>query len=447
MTVSGRFVWLVAAGAVPVVVAGWFAGSQGAAWLALVAWLLIALGIGIVDVSRAASPRQVRLERELPDRVRLGEQVSSSVLVGNLGARRLRATVRDGWQPSAGVVGPNRTRIDVPPGERRRVQLVLVPWRRGDRLVDDVTIRSAGPLGLWSRQATLAAPGRLRVLPPFHSRVHLPSRLTRLRELDGQTPILVRGQGTEFDSIREYVRGDDVRSIDWRATARHTDPAVPGGTRLMVRTWRPERDRRIVIVADTSRTAAARIADEPRLDTAFESALLLSALASHAGDRIDFLAWDRRVRGRVHGASGAELLARLVDTMATIDAELIEADWTKVPAQIRKATSRHALVVLLTATDSPGSARGILSVLPQLTVRHTVIVASVADPSLVEAAAERDDLTASYRAASAERALLDADRVAAAIRRLGADIVSAPPADLPPALADRYLELKAAGRL
>ena len=84
----------------------------------------------------------------------------------------------------------------------------------------------------------------------------------------------------------------------------------------MVRTWRPERDRRIVIVVDTWRTSAARIADEPRLDTAFEASLLLAALASHAGDRVDFLAWDRRVRGRVHGASGAELLARMVDTMA-----------------------------------------------------------------------------------------------------------------------------------
>ncbi len=83
-----------------------------------------------------------------------------------------------------------------------------------------MTVRSIGPLGLWARQATLRAPGAIRVLPPFNSRRHLPSRLTRLRELDGRTAVMVRGQGTEFDSIREYVRGDDVRSIDWRATAR-----------------------------------------------------------------------------------------------------------------------------------------------------------------------------------------------------------------------------------
>ena len=445
MAVSGRFVLLVALGVIPVVVAG-MSGAD-AAWFALVGWLGVAVGAGALDLSLAGSPRRVVLTRDLPDRVRLGETVIAELAVQNLGQRMLRVVVRDAWEPSAGVAGPNRTPLRIPPGERRRMTLELTPWRRGDRRTEQVTLRAGGPLGLWARQATLAAPGRVRVLPPFHSRAHLPSRLTRLRELDGRTPLLIRGQGTEFDSIREYVRGDDVRSIDWRATARHADPEVPGNMRLMVRTWRPERDRRIVIVADTSRTAAARIADEPRLDTAWEASLLLAALASHAGDRVDFLAWDRRLRGRVHGSSGAELLARMVDTMADIDAELIEADWASVPAQVRRVTSQHALVVLLTAADSPGSARGLLSVLPQLTARHTVVVASVADPALVAASRERGSLDEVYAAAAAERALLDVERVAAAIRRLGAITVTAPPHELPPALADRYLELKATGRL
>ncbi len=98
-------------------------------------------------------------------------------------------------------------------------------------------------------------PWQVRILPPFLSRKHLPSRLAKLRELDGMVPILIRGQGTEFDSLREYVVGDDVRSIDWRATARRAD--------VVVRTWRPERDRRVVIVLDTGRTSAGRIGVDP----------------------------------------------------------------------------------------------------------------------------------------------------------------------------------------
>ncbi|WP_353827348.1 DUF58 domain-containing protein [Agromyces sp. SYSU T0242] len=444
MALTGRFSLLVALGVVPVVLLGREART---AWAVLALWLIASVLAGCADLLLAASPRRVAIGRELPARLRLGERATSELVIRNLGPRVLRAEVRDGWPPSAGVAGRNRMRVVVPAGEGRRVRQRLTPTRRGDRVTSSVTIRSRGPLGLWARQATLAAPGRLRVLPPFASRVHLPSRLTRLRELEGRTPVLVRGQGTEFDSLREYVRGDDARSIDWRATARRADPESPGTAKLMVRTWRPERDRRIVIVVDTSRAAAARIADEPRLDTAYEASLLLAAIAGHAGDRVDLVLWDRRLRGRVHGAGGADLLARMVDAMADVDAELIEADWAGVPAQVRAVTSRRALVVLLTAVDSPGGARGLLSVLPQLTSNHRVVVASVVDPALEDAVHRRDERSTVYAAAAAERARLDADRVDAAIRRLGASTVSAGPAALPPALADHYLALKAAGRL
>ncbi|MDY7526713.1 MULTISPECIES: DUF58 domain-containing protein [unclassified Cryobacterium] len=435
MTVSGRFTLLVALGVVPIVLLG---RSQAAAGGILALWLLLSVGLGLLDLALAGSPRAVRLERRLPARVRLGETVTSLLYVTNSGSRRLRALVRDAWQPSAGA-GNNRTPLSVPTGERRLVSLPLTPFRRGERRVDRVTIRSYGPLGLWARQATLEAPGRIRVLPPFNARKHLPSRITRLKELDGRTSVLVRGQGTEFDSLREYVRGDDVRSIDWRATARHND--------VVVRTWRPERDRRVVIVIDTGRTSAARIDNETRLDTAFEAALLLAALASKAGDRVDMVAFDRRVRGRVQGAQGAELLSRMVDTLAVIDPELLEMDWAGVPAQVRAITSQRALVVLLTSIDAAGASTGLLAVLPQLTRRHTVVVASVTDPTTVQATHERADREQVYRAAAAERALLDVARVAAAIRQQGADVVTGPPADLPPRLADHYLALKLAGRL
>lgn len=215
----------------------------------------------------------------------------------------------------------------------------------------------------------------------------------------------------------------------------------------MVRTWRPERDRRVVIVIDSARTSAARVADEPRIDTAFESALLLAALASRAGDRVDMIAYDRIVRGRVQGASGPQLLSRMVDEMAGIEPALIEMDWSAVPAQVASVTSQRSLVVLLTSIEAPGASRGLLSVLQQLTAKHLVLVASVTDPDTLQATTERRDRDEVYRAAAAERSLLDLSRVAAAVRRLGADVVTGAPADLPPALADRYLALKAAGRL
>lgn len=436
MVISGWFVALVLAGAVPIVLLD----NPGF----LLVWLLLVAVLTTIDLLIAGSPRQVQLAREVPLRVRLGETVVATLTVHNTGTRTIRGIVRDAWQPSAGA-HPTRTRVAIRAGERRAIRTGLKPIRRGERKSAHVTIRSYGPMRLAARQATHASTSVIRVLPPFNSRKHLPSRMARLRELDGRTSVLIRGQGTEFDSLREYVRGDDVRSIDWRATARRHDPN--GSQKLMVRTWRPERDRRVVIVIDSGRSSAARIDGETRIDTAFESALLLAALATRAGDRVDMLIFDRRIRARVQGASGPELLSRMVDSMATVDPELIEPDWGAVPGLVRSVTSQRALVVIATAAESPGASRGLLAMLPQLTRRHTVVVSSVIDLDVLAASRARTNREEVYLAAAAERALLDQSRVSAAIRQLGGEVVAGSPSALPPALADKYIALKAAGRL
>ncbi|GAB3685166.1 DUF58 domain-containing protein [Angustibacter aerolatus] len=415
-----------------------YVGLVQPGWGGLGVWALVVLAAVVVDLLLAASPRAVRLEREPTANVRLGQPTSTALLVHHTGRRRLRGTVRDAWQPSAGAAD-DRHPLDVPSGERRRVRTDLVPTRRGDRLADRVTVRAHGPLGVAARQRSVPVPGSVRVLPPFTSRKHLPSRLARLREIDGRSSVNVRGQGTEFDSLRDYVPGDDVRSIDWRATARRRQ--------VVVRTWRPERDRRVLIVLDTSRTAAARVGDQPRLDAAMDAALLLAALASRAGDRVDLLAVDRRVRARVEARSSTTLLSAVVEAMAPLEAELLEADWAVAVSAVTARLSQRALVVLLTPLEAAAVEEGLLPVLGQLTRRHTVVVASVADPELAAMAGRRDTAEDVYAAAAAERTQLDRDRVTRLLSRLGADVVDAPPDQLPPALADRYLALKAAGRL
>lgn len=210
--------------------------------------LLVALAVAVtVDTLLAASTRKLRFTRSPYTSARLGQPVDASLLLCNGGRRRFRGQVRDAWPPSARAQ-PHTHDVDVAAGQRQQVHTALRPVRRGDQRAAMVTARSIGPLGLAGRQSSQSVPGLVRVLPPFLSRKHLPSRLAKLREIDGLLPTLIRGQGTEFDSLREYVVGDDVRSIDWRASARRAD--------VMVRTWRPERDRRVVIVLDTGRMAA-----------------------------------------------------------------------------------------------------------------------------------------------------------------------------------------------
>ncbi|MCX5391043.1 DUF58 domain-containing protein [Streptomyces sp. NBC_00094] len=436
MALTGRTALIAALGSLPV-------GILAPSWTGMLA-VNAPLSLAILcDYALAAPVRTLQFTRSGDTSVRLGDAAEVQLTITNSSRRRLRAQLRDAWPPSSWLPGTeqaaSRHSLTVPAGERRRLTTSLRPTRRGDRRAQRITVRSYGPLGLAARQGNHEVPWTVRVLPPFTSRKHLPSRLARLRELDGRTSVLTRGEGTEFDSLREYVPGDDTRSIDWRATARQSAVAV--------RTWRPERDRHILIVLDTGRTSAGRVGDVPRLDAAMDAALLLTALASRAGDRVDLLAYDRRLRAQVQGRTAGDVLPAVVDALAPLEPELVETDARGLAATALSRAPRRSLIVLLTALDAAPIEEGLLPVLPQLTQRHTVLVASVADPRTSAMAATRGTLEGVYEAAAATQTQSQRARTADQLRRHGVTVVDATPDALAPALADAYLALKAAGRL
>jgi uncharacterized protein (DUF58 family) len=209
-------------------------------------------------------------------------------------------------------------------------------------------------------------------------------------------------------------------------------------------------------VLDTGRTAAGRVGVDPtagdpggwpRLDWSMDAALLLAALAARAGDHVDFLAHDRVARAGVFGASRTELLASLVEAMAPLQPALIESDATAMVSAIVRRARRRALVVLLTDLNATALDEGLLPVLPQLSTRHQVMIAAVADPRVGQLAVGRTDTAAVYDAAAAERSRNDRRAIASRLRHDGVEVIDAPPAELAPALANRYLAMKAGGRL
>ncbi|MFD2764187.1 DUF58 domain-containing protein [Micromonospora eburnea] len=433
-----RAALLLAAGAATL--PAWPAPFLGVAVMTGAVLLLVAL-----DWALAAPLHALTATRTGDRTVRLGGTATVTLHLANASGRTLHAQVRDAWVPSAGA------RPDVPPGQLLTVEpggtaelpVRLTPARRGDRPAAALTVRSLGPLRLAFRQRAGrpgTPPWTLRVLPRFDSRRHLPEKLAKLRIIDGVQVTRGRGQGTEFDTLREYVIGDDVRSIDWRASARHSD--------VLVRTWRPERDRRLVCVLDTGRTSAVRVGDEPRLDTAIDAALLLTALAARAGDRVDLLAADSTVRAAVTGSGRPALLTRLVDALAPLQPALVETDFELIAGEVLRRERRRSLVVLFTALEAGPLGEGLLPVLPRLAARHRVVIAATHDPVLTGLTAAKpagpDD---AYAAASAWRALAERDRVRAALSRHGVTVVDAPADRLAPAIADTYLRLKSLGQL
>ena len=284
-------------------------------------------------------------------------------------------------------------------------------------------------------------------MPEFRSRRFLPEKLSRLRIIDGQMVIRGRGQGSEFDSLRDYVIGDDPRSIDWRGSARREH--------IVVKQWRPERDRRVLCVIDTGRTSAGRVAavsdplgtdGEPRLDHAIDAALLLASLAAYAGDRVDLLAVDTATHANV-SASSKRSLPKVMEALASLQPALVETDFGRVVSEVLSLERKRALVVLFTTLEPGALGEGLLPVLPNLVSRHTVVVAAVHDPALDALAAQRGTASALHTAAAAERGLAELHRVRAALTRYGVHVVDAPAETFAPAVADTYLNLKSTGRL
>ncbi len=422
------------------------------------AWAAVVVLAAGLDVLLAADLRAVRVERRMPRLARRGTTTDGTLVLANDGRRPLRAVARDMWEPSAGqaprrVRSPFRPVSDGPP-----VALHPVPPRA--TATSGVAVRAFGPLGLAARQGVVAAPGELVVTPPFRSRRHLPSRLARLRELDGETTLQLRGHGTEFDSLRDYVRGDDVRSIDWRATARRQD--------LVVRTWRPERDRRVVIVVDAGRAGAGRVEDEPRLDTSSRRPCWV-----RCDVRGEVTGWTSSCSTTPSGtgctgATRSDVVRRFGETLALAEPGLAATDWTAVPGIVDSVTTSRAFVVLVSSLDSVGAsattARGAPPPGPPPCGRGD----RVTDPTverMASGAPERVGRTGRtrrtgvappggsaperdvYRRAAAERTLLRRDGVGDVARRAGAEVVRGAPEQVPPAVADAYLRAKAAGRL
>jgi uncharacterized protein (DUF58 family) len=417
-----------------------------APWLAVLGVVLVAGAIAAADLAMAGPLTVVTLRREGDRTIWLGNRATVRLAVLNQGTRELRLDVRDSWVPSAGA-GPLRHRLTLAAGEEQNLETTLFPVRHGNRPAARATIRSYGPLGLAYRQrsrkwnADRTPAWNLRVLPRFPSRRILPEKLARMRVIDGSQVTRGRGQGTEFDALRSYVLGDDVRSIDWRATAR--------ADHVVVRTWRPERDRRIYCVLDTGRTSAVRVAGVPRLDSAIDAAMLLSVLATRAEDRVDLLALDAEVRARVEHGGQNQKLARLIDGMASLEPALAETDYSLLATELLRRGRKPSLVVIFTALDTAPMIAGLLPLLPRLVARHHVIVAAMRDPEVTRLAELPSRFSAAdvHTAAAAQRTLAERDRVAHVLGRFGATVVDAEPSELASRVADLYLLLKATGRL
>jgi len=401
---------------------------------------VVLLVVTAVDWARAVPPATVGIERSLPGVVPLGAEAEVVWTVRNPRARVLRVAVADELAPSLRP-GTRRARLTLPGRATGRARTTLRPERRGRFTPTEVVVRVEGPLGLVARQGRRRLPGVVRVYPPFTSREEAELRIDKARILEiGLRSAPGLGGGTEFDALREYGPDDEFRRIDWAATARTGRP--------IVRTYRSERNQTVLLLLDSGRMMAGRVAGVPRLDHAMDAVMMLTAVASRLGDRAGLVAFDRRVQAVVAPGQGRNQLSRVTEAMYALEPQLVESDYRGAFASTLTRFRRRALLVVLTELAEQAVVETLLPALPLVVRSHLVIVASVADPEVTAwARSAPDEAGTTYRKAAATAFLADRARTVARLRGMGATVVDAPPGRLAPLLADAYLKVKATGRL
>ncbi len=430
----------------------WFAALAAASGLALFAWpgrSWVALGVVevllvlvfVADAVLCVAPRRIDVQREIDESVTLGEETTLTWLVANRAARLARVTVTDALWPSL-QAERRRVSATLRAGARLRAKSVLRPSRRGRFPLRDVTVRVEGPLRLVSRQATRAVEGGVRVMPAYPSREDVQRRIRTPRVLEvGLRSIRTSGGGTEFDQLRDYRPDDEFRRIDWPSTVRLQ--------RTIVKQYRAERNQNIVLLLDNGRVMAGTVGGVPRVEHAMDAALGVVQAATKLGDRVGMLAFDRQVRSILVPTNGKSQLGRAAEAMYMLEPDYSESAYQVAFNDATARFRRRSLFIVLTDLVEAVVEQALLPALPTITRRHLVVVAAVQDPAVTAWAAGGAHRWASeaYREAAAVNVLHERARAIARLRAAGAMVVDAAPGQLATELVDKYLEVKASGRL
>jgi uncharacterized protein (DUF58 family) len=383
----------------------------------------------------------VRAEREPPRIFSVGRTNQVRLHVHSTARRSLAVQVNDDCATDLVADGLPAT-VVVPAKGRALVTYHVKPTRRGLYELTDHHLRWATPLGLWWRQIRIAARHPVRVYPDVQAvrtyemlaRQSLENRMVRT--------VRLRGGENEFEGLRDYQRDDEYRAIDWKATARKQ--------KLIAREYQQERNQSVLCMLDCGRLMTAETSGLSQLDHALNAVLMLSHVATRAGDQMGLLAFDARVRAYLPPQRGRRAAQRVIAASYDIHAELVETDFEAAYGYVSRRLRKRSLVVLFTQVIDDVSARAVVRTVRGLGPRHLALCVLFRDESL-DAMAEppANNPTSNARPAdlhqraSAAEAILWRDHLVRELQEAGALVLHVSPHKLTPTLINRYLRIKA----
>ncbi|HYE14171.1 MAG TPA: DUF58 domain-containing protein [Pyrinomonadaceae bacterium] len=431
------FYLLLAAGFVPLSL------SWGRPWLrwASFAYDLALLVVAIVDARTSRLPEGVEITRELGGRFHIGAETEVRVRVVNHTRRALRLKIKDEHPPELVLAASREAELRLGPQEAGSVEYALRPPRRGRFEFGRVAVRFVSRLGLVWCEARAGEPETVKVYPNLRR-----AREAELKALGARSLVAAqrraawRGEGRDFESLREYVPGDELRHVSWSATARRG--------KLTTRQYQIERDQTVLIALDAGRLMTGRVENETKFDSAIHAALALMSAAARAGDHAGLVVFGRRVKSYVPPARGREQTDAVLEALHAVEPELIEPSYTRAFEFVAANCKRRSFVVVLTDLVDEEGSRELLTSLRILRPRHLPLVTTIADRDLRsavrDAPATFQDLFAQSVAEEIMHQREAALRLVEAQGGLALDVTTAA---LVPSLLETYIRVKERGML
>ncbi len=417
------------------------------------AWDALVLLAALADGLRLPAPAKLTASRSWSNAPALGNETEIELSVENGGHVIVDCRLVDDLPPAL-VAEPATLRLTAFPRVPARLRYCVKPSERGDWETGWLYVRYRSPLGLLERWARAPLTQTVRVYPALRAGQEQQIFLARSRQIDLQLRrAQQRGLGRDFESLREYREGDDLRDICWTATARHGSP--------ITRQYQTERSQAVWIVLDCgrlmrSRVALAQTTKEPglapspgpalkpsKLDHACTTAVALAQLALYSGDRVGLLAYGHGIQQRLLPGRGAAHLRNLIEALSQVRAESGEADHLRATATLGRLQPRRALILYVTDLAETAMRPEVIDGALQLLRRHVLLFVAMAQPEVeLIAQARPKNVEQMFRASAAQEMAGRRELLLARLHEQGALTLDLNPEALTSSVLNQYLKVK-----
>ncbi len=434
---SKLFYFLIALGFIPLSLS-W--NRPWLRWLAL-AYDVIIILIAVIDARRSRLPQDIHIKRDFSGRFAVGAETEVQIKLENRSPRRVSLILKDEYPPQMKLSGMREARVRLDGQSSATLVYGLTPPKRGRFEFGQTVVRFPSNLKLAWTQTKVGEPTTEKVYPNMRR-----AREAELKALGARSLVAAhrktswRGEGREFESMRDYVRGDELRHISWTATARRG--------KLTTRQYQIERDQTILIVLDSGRLMTARIEQETKLDSAVHAALALMSAAARGGDNAGLMVFGRRIKSYLPPSRGRDHIDAALEALYSIEPEMIEPSYSRALEFVAANSKRRSLVVLLTDLVDEEGSKELISSLSLLRPRHLPLVVTIADRDLK--AVVRDVPTTArelFTQSVAEEIMHLREAALRLVESQGGLALDVTAAALAPALLEKYLQVKERGLL